>query len=86
MIRGLYQDVETDYVGLFGAIRGAGASVSHLSVSGNIKVGGRVTYVGGIVAYVAGKSSDATAQVIDCHSKVSITVTGIRTWMPVWQA
>ena len=45
VIRGLYQDVESDFTGLFGAVRGAGASVSHLTVSGNIKLGGRVTYV-----------------------------------------
>ena len=43
---------------LFGAVRGAGASVSHLTVSGNIKLGGRVTYVAGIAGYVAGKNSD----------------------------
>ena len=79
VIRGLYQDVESDFTGLFGAVRGAGASVSHLTVSGNIKLGGRVTYVAGIAGYVAGKNSDAKAQITDCHSKVSITVTGIRT-------
>lgn len=33
----------------------------------------------GIAGYVAGKNSDAKAQITDCHSKVSITVTGIRT-------
>ena len=79
-IRGLYQDVESDFTGPVRLrVRGAGASVSHLTVSGNIKLGGRVTYVAGIAGYVAGKNSDAKAQITDCHSKVSITVTGIRT-------
>lgn len=78
-IRGLYQDVEDTCVGLFGAVRGADAKIMHLTVAGTINVGGRVSYVGGIAAYVSGSDADGKAEITDCHSRVSITVTAIRT-------
>lgn len=81
VIRGLYLDVEDTYVGLFGKVTGgSGQKIQNLTVSGNIPVGGRVSYVAGIVARVVGdEDSEDRVEITNCHSNVRICVTGIRT-------
>lgn len=80
VIRGLYIDVETDNVGLFGKVGGgSGQKIQNLTVSGNIEVGGRVSYVGGIVGNVEGTSDADRCQITNCQNNVVVTVKGIRT-------
>ena len=79
-IRGLYLDVEDTYVGLFGKVTGgSGQKIQNLTVSGNIPVGGRVSYVAGIAARIVGNDSNDRVEITNCHSNVRICVTGIRT-------
>ena len=80
VIRGLYLDVEDTYVGLFGKVTGGnGQKIQNLTASGTIPVGGRVSYVGGIVAQVSGNDASDRVEITNCHSNVRICVTAIRT-------
>lgn len=79
IIRDLYLNVEDTYVGLFGIVQGgSGQRIQNLSVSGTIDLGGRISYVGGIVGYVKGKESDVV-QILNCHNSVRISVADIKT-------
>lgn len=73
-IRGLNVDVEDTYLGLFGIVVGSGSQkIQNVSVAGSINVGGRVTYVGGLIGRVEGG-----VQIINCNNAVSICVSELR--------
>lgn len=78
-VRGLFIDLADTYAGLFGKIEGGGGhKIQNLTVSGTIAVDGKVTYAGGIAAYVSGASSGDCYLLENCHSRVSITLDGVK--------
>lgn len=73
-IRGLNIDVEDTYLGLFGYVGGGTTqTIQNLTVAGSISVGGRVKYVGGLVA-----KAEGNVTVINCQNAVSICVSELR--------